>query len=245
MINKTYFFSILFVVFGLLLFNAVNYPKALQFFFPQKVWAHRVNSIIKLEETIKHFRGHELDVVFENGIFDVNHPPAESIGLSLHQYWNSLEEPNAFNFWLDVKNLSHSNCFFASKKLDSIVNILGIKKERIIVESPNFEFLEPFNNFGYKTAVYLPGNLNKMVSDSLALLIPQVASNIKNKPKIYLSFPIEDYQIVRENFPNRKKILWHTRGAHDFNIKLKVWQALFDQQVEVVLLPFNSAKGNR
>jgi hypothetical protein len=62
-----------------------------------KVWAHRVNSIEKLAQTGALYSGVELDLVFvdegEAAFFDVNHPPAPSIGLSLDAYLSSVERP--------------------------------------------------------------------------------------------------------------------------------------------------------
>ena len=51
--------------------------------FPEKVWAHRVNTKIKLAEAADKFTGVQLDIVINKDNFDVNHPPVESIDLSL------------------------------------------------------------------------------------------------------------------------------------------------------------------
>ena len=78
----------------------------------EKIWAHRVNSLGKLQLAKKKFSGVELDIVFaeKNGqwYFDVNHPPYESIALSLDEYFASLDNPNQLKLWLDFKNLSKS-----------------------------------------------------------------------------------------------------------------------------------------
>ena len=85
---RLYIFLFIFCVISFLLYVAYYSNRILFYGYEHKIWAHRVNSIEKLKETISCFEGVELDVVYiEDGdFFDVNHPPAESIGLSLDEY---------------------------------------------------------------------------------------------------------------------------------------------------------------
>ena len=50
-----------------------------------KVWLHRVNSVERAVRMAKQYRGMEIDVMYDSAAdaFDVGHPPAPSIGLSL------------------------------------------------------------------------------------------------------------------------------------------------------------------
>jgi heptose-I-phosphate ethanolaminephosphotransferase len=125
-----------------------------------KVWAHRVNSIKKLEESGATFSGVELDLVFveEDGasFFDVNHPPADSIGLSLDDYLASRREPGSLRYWLDVKNLSDANEEGALARLRWLVDHHGLSHDRLIVESPTFSSLGRFSGDGFRTSYYLP-----------------------------------------------------------------------------------------
>lgn len=51
--------------------------------FSQKVWAHKTNSLIGLENAANTFVGIELDIVFNSDLnqFEVNHPPDPSVNL--------------------------------------------------------------------------------------------------------------------------------------------------------------------
>ena len=87
MLNKNkskIFVAIILIV--LLCFLIVNFQmKIFQSVYSSKVWAHRVNSIEKYQEARDIFSGIELDLMFDvaSNTFDVNHPPAKSINLSL------------------------------------------------------------------------------------------------------------------------------------------------------------------
>ena len=80
-------------VFVLLIAYKLN-PYRLQFIgHYDKIWAHRVNSTEKLESAIQYFNGVELDVFYDSNTnkFDVNHPPAKSIGLDFQTYLSNIE----------------------------------------------------------------------------------------------------------------------------------------------------------
>src|SRR5690349_3170954 len=93
------------------------------FVFRKKVWAHRVNSIEKKKEIGDKFSGIELDLVYNKttGIFDVNHPPAASINLSLADYLKADLNTNR-GYWFDFKNLEEDNVQAACHTMDSIVS---------------------------------------------------------------------------------------------------------------------------
>jgi len=92
-----------FIFLGLLAWIIFYSNGVLKLVFNEKIWIHRVNSIEKLGEVQADFYGVELDVVFLDSLneFDVNHPPAESINLSLFEYLSTIKENKKLHFWLD------------------------------------------------------------------------------------------------------------------------------------------------
>ncbi|MCP4548685.1 MAG: hypothetical protein GY835_19685, partial [bacterium] len=126
--------------------------------FRERIWPHRVNSIGKLREVTRIFRGLELDVVFleEENRFDVNHPPAPSIGLTLESFWAAVGTPSPYGFWLDFKNLSAQNHRAALDRLAALADRFELTREAVIVESQQPLLLDAFGKAGFSTSYYLP-----------------------------------------------------------------------------------------
>ena len=128
----------LFLLFCSFVVIVINYQNELLLkLFPEKIWVHRVNFIDKLQEINTKFSGVEVDVIFieDKNIFDVNHPPAQSIDLSLFKYLSSIKLTSNNSFWIDFKNLSEDNMENSCLKLDSICKELKLNREQFIIES--------------------------------------------------------------------------------------------------------------
>lgn len=126
----------------------------------EKLWAHRVDSLGKLNEAAPIFSGVELDLVFEpsgySGTFDVNHPPVESIHLSLEQYLSHADRFDNLHFWFDIKNLSVSNVGAARYRLEELIERYRLGN-RVIIESTNPDALSELASLnGAVTSFYLP-----------------------------------------------------------------------------------------
>jgi len=251
--NKLKFLITIVILFYLVL-NFQN--KIFQALFSSKIWAHRVNSIEKYQETYDVFSGIELDLVFNstNNSFDVNHPPAKSINLSLFDFLKTKKNYTDFGIWLDYKNLNELNYQQSANKLDSIVKTLNINPETIIVESSKPFFLEAFSNKNFKTSYYLPSNINDFKNDSL-LKQSQLIKNLTNSNKIdFISSNIKDYTFMKKNFPNSKILTWITNDPpkikNYYSLKRSIthfkrnYTALSDQNVEVILYRFDSKTKN-
>ena len=208
----------------------------------EKIWVHRTNSRGILAEVNHTYAGVETDVDFFDslGKFDINHPPAQSIGLDLYDFLKANNNKN-LKFWLDMKNLRVENDSIEFSKLDSIVNLLGYHPENFIIESgdPSSTFI--FLQHGYKTSYYLhwPG-LYTLGKKELNLKLASISKNIKEHPTTYISSPWWDYQILKENFPDKEKLLWFAVAELPFSnfvqkhlYRLKVAK---DPKVKVILM---------
>lgn len=231
--------------------------KIFQVLYSSKIWAHRVNSIEKFQEAHDIYSGIELDLVFNsiNNKFDVNHPPAKSINLSLIDFLKTKKNYSDFGIWLDFKNLNESNYQQSANKLDSIVKALNINPETIIVESPKPLFLESFSSKKFKTSYYLPSNINDYKKDSL-LKQSQLIDKLTSTNKIdFISSDIKDYAFMKKSFPNSKILTWITNDPpkikNYYSLKRSIihfkrnYSALNDQDAEVILFRFDSKTKNR
>lgn len=224
-----------------------------------KTWMHRVNSTTKLKEVSqKGFKGIEVDVVFldQKSTFDVNHPPAKSIDLSLSDYLNSLDDAKDHQFWIDFKNLTAMNTFRSVSRLDSICTILQLKKDHFIIESDKPQFLKTFENSGYKTSYYLPNSLCSLPADEQLKGVNEMTSNIEAYATDYISLDKCNYALIAEKFPNKPKLLWSfpyssrliinpmslIKLPKQIALKRKL---LADTNVEVVLFKYTAKEGNR
>lgn len=122
----------------------------------QKRWIHRANSIKKAKIALATYPGVEVDVVFEDGAFDVRHDTfGTPSGLTLDAYFSTLSEyPEAF-YWLDLKNLRFWNDDAALERMTKILKKHGLI-ERAIVESQNISGLARMSRAGIKTSYWFP-----------------------------------------------------------------------------------------
>ena len=221
--------------------------------FRQRVWAHRVNSVGKLEEVSGLFEGLELDLVWQTdtGVFDVNHPPAPSIGLSLESYFSSIEEPAKHRYWLDFKNLDSANQSESLKRLKELARRFAIPQGNLVVESTSPELLLPFKQAGFYTSYYLPTDFLRTVADtSNDQLTEQEKQEIARIAQRAISTQVDGvstyaqaYDFVVQNLPKTLDILlWDIELEHHRAHHLKrinTW--LEDPRVKVILVKFASA----
>lgn len=208
----------------------------------EKIWVHRVNSIERLFELKDKFYGVELDVFFLDSLnkFDVNHPPAKSIDLSLEKYLESVSDNKSLSFWLDFKNLKTENQENSLKHLNYLSNKFSIKRNNFIVESGNVSLLNLFSKNSYQVSYYIhwPG-LYTLSNIKLKEKIKSLKKELnEHSYKKFLSSDFRDYKILRDNFPDYEILLWLN---DDFGKKekikdrLQLYKMLNDKNVKVIL----------
>lgn len=206
--NKILTFILLITIVGLVyIFN----PYKLEYTgYQSKVWAHRVNSIEKLNYSQKFYQGVELDLVFDfaTKTFDVNHPPANSIDLNLDTYFSNIKDKQLM-LWLDFKNLSETNAEISSVILDQLAKKHSLKKENILVESTGIHNLQVFKNKGFKTSFYLPQLINLTKERNLEQRIDSIKQLLIKYPTTGVSCNVNAYDVVNLYFKEEKKYLWY------------------------------------
>ena len=89
--KKIVFILVLMVAVAVYIFN----PYKLEYAgYQSKVWAHRVNSLEKLNYTQKFYQGIELDLVFDSisNTFDVKKKKKKSANLNLDTYFSKIND---------------------------------------------------------------------------------------------------------------------------------------------------------
>ena len=123
---------------------------------PNKFWAHQVNDPAKAPSMLERFPGIELDVVFEDGVFDVRHnPDDDSSDTNLDDYFSQIASPENHYYWIDLKNLSLWNGSDARNRMAIILEKYNLEKN-CIVESTNEDELSLFSEQGIATSYWIP-----------------------------------------------------------------------------------------
>jgi heptose-I-phosphate ethanolaminephosphotransferase len=209
--------------------------------FENRLWCHRVNGIDRLNEAKKHFSGFEIDVVYQvEGWFDVNHPPAESIGLRLKQLIKSTLQPSKYNYWLDMKNLTVENSPNASKKLLTIAEEYNCK-ENIIVESACLSCLKEFDELGFKTAYYLPF-LHDLSEGELYDELTRIENEMKVFQPSVITQERDGYVLLKKHFPYCHILSWDTQTEFTDASQLKNTQLFIttEKRLKVLLIRYDS-----
>jgi heptose-I-phosphate ethanolaminephosphotransferase len=210
-----------------------------------KLWAHRINNLEKLEKAIKIFSGVELDVVFkrEGGkmYFDVYHPPSDSIGLSLERYFDAASSFPHLRFWLDLKNLSPDNKHDAFNRLNHLIKKYDLRK-RIILESKKYSNLDIFTESGIYTSYYLPKiKVDEISEEEKKNKTKNLIKNITSANIRAISYTGYMYEYVKECiFPrtnNIEMLTWFTsKNIHNKDDAAFLQKIVNDKDIRVVVV---------
>jgi hypothetical protein len=226
---------------GILLFWLYKHsPRKIEFLgHYNKIGAHRVNTLEKLESSLANFDAIELDVVYiaESNILDVHHPPAPSAGLTFEKYVAALGNNHPF-IWLDIKNLDEHTAEMILQKLNGILSQKQYPRHKVLIETRFPEKLVLFAAAGYKTSYYLQQNLHTLKDETLSSAIQKIDATLKSQPKLGISTEHFDYEIVKEYFPKTTKYFWCIRHSK-FGDYTLVRTILKDDTVALMLTRYN------
>lgn len=209
--------------------------------YPDKLWLHRCNSILKYEEQKSLYPHVELDlVVRENGVMDITHDTHTTYGLPLDSFFSHLSTHKAKSrLWLDVKNLNAENQAFFAQQIDSLCHAHHINRDRLIIESRDTAALRPLTAHGFYTSYYVsfskPSRLNDAAVDSCLHLLQDICDS---HSVCALSFPGWWYGPIKKG-PNRSIDLlsWEHRTTQwEFLFLPYHRKMLHDPQLKVILL---------
>ena len=158
--------------------------------YPDKLWLHRCNSLEKWDENEDTYPNVEVDVVFRaDGRLDVTHDEDKSFGLSLGSYFERMQDDES-RIWIDLKNLNPDNDDRILFILNNILRQYDIDKDRIILESRDWEALHTFSRERYYTSYYVdfpsPSKLDEEEEDSCIRRLREV---IDRRTVSAISFP--------------------------------------------------------
>jgi len=210
--------------------------------FTAKILCHRVNGIDRLNEVKEHFDGFEIDLMYgSSGKFDVNHPPAKSIGLSLIDLMASLKNPSDYYYWLDIKNLDSTNAQEAATRLYEIC-ISNSCLKNVVVESNHHYSLSLFDGYGFRTSLYLPP-FQKLTEESIKTSVDSIANLFSDYAPSAISQEYGLYPILNAYFPACDKLTWDLQYDWKDEKDRKVLESILgkDEKLKVILVRYETS----
>ncbi len=207
------------------------YPK-------QKMWAHRVNDTITLQQKELLFDGIETDIYYSsssNEIF-VCHNDEDTInGLTLNMWFDALKEPQNHYYWLDVKNLTYQNADLIAEQILKITQKHNIKN-KIFVESYNTYALKKVKRNDFRTLLWVE-NLNwKDIDTSTWYAITKKAIDSVQPNAISCEYGM--FPLLCDTFPDIDVHFWHT-PANESTENITFTKEMCDKKnVKVVLVDY-------
>jgi hypothetical protein len=207
----------------------------------EKVWAHRVNDLPKLESAQNSFAGIELDLTYlpqKNKLAVYHAGISTADDLYFEEYIEHIDNKN-LGLWLDIKNLNRKNVLDVFQQVENAVNSSFYKdnKDKILVESNKPNLLNPFLKFGYRASFYLPQNLPQNTKPLQGL----IQESLQKNKGMELSGYYKTYPFLKEHFPEAPKNLWILTSTYDpetiKNYDL-IRGLLNDSTVKNVLIPY-------
>lgn len=207
--------------------------------FPVKVWLHRVNSVERAVHMAKEYRGMEIDVMYDSAAdsFDVGHPPAPSIGLSLDRLFAAVPDVASHYFWIDFRNLTDANARAACARLTAIARKHGIVSH-MIVESVHPTALACFTDSGFYTSYYLFSEvgLPAMNIEQRAAYYEEVKAGLAASNVNALSMSYESLPFVDRYFPDADVLLWYRDRSRNLRYYATLAYLEARSRVQVILI---------
>lgn len=206
--------------------------------YKDKLWLHRCNSLEKFIEQRADYPNIEIDIVFrEDGHFDVTHDLPVTFGLPLDSFF--AHPANHGKMWLDIKNISDTNCSGVLAELERLVELYGVAKERLIIESSSWRQLSYLTDAGYYTSYYFPvGDPAKLSLSERNHAIEELKMVTSEGNFKAVSFPYWWYERVSRAISNTNHDLltWRHRSTQYEFLLTGGFSMLSDERLKVILV---------
>lgn len=180
-------------------------------FSPNKVWAHRVNTLEEVEKKHQLFDGMEIDLIYSRHLnnFYVTHNEIDTLnGVLLDEWIKYIPNFEKNWFWLDMKNLNKKNADEIAALLVEILNKYGVF-HKTICESKNVKALATLQKNGLAICYWINSDVSfrKITGDKLWK--KRIERKIKRlRPNALSSFSWM-HPLLDSSFPNENILYWN------------------------------------
>ena len=176
-----------------------------------KAWVKGVNTAALAATLDSNTNGIEMDVYFDTlkNTFFVYHDSDNLSTVTIDEIFSGMKKNDAkWSVWIDFKNL------FKYNGQQSLQHLLELKRKyhlekRMLVESPNLEFLQPFCDSGFFTSYYVPFfNPYNETEQQLIGRVDSIAANLKKYKVSALSGYYFQMPFLKKFFPVFPLLTW-------------------------------------
>lgn len=129
----------------------------------------------------------------------MTHDIDTSFNLSIEPYFGYIQQ-NGGKLWLDIKNLDLQNVSAMLTHLADLTSRYDIDKERLIIESRNWQALQRFTEERYYTSLYIGWeNPSRLEFEEIDSYMDKLRKAVDHKIVHALSFPGWWYSTIKEN----------------------------------------------
>jgi heptose-I-phosphate ethanolaminephosphotransferase len=206
--------------------------------FPSKLWVHRVNTIERAQILLESFPGIEIDVIYDSssGVFDVRHRDIPSIGLTLREYFEVIEQQYRPLYWIDIKNLNSRNELDQFKRLEWLDAEYDLKN-RLVVESPNASSLQRFTESGFNTSYYLPHfDVESATAEVIKDWVRAVKQAVSRTSVHAISADYTMYPLIEKYFNDADALLWASLRYDKASHRKKIEEIINKPRIKVLLV---------
>lgn len=207
------------------------------------LWRHRVNTTEELLQYSAIFKGIEFDVNYDNDekLLYVSHDIDSSVTLTLEEYFKAIPQNSDMYFWMDIKNLSPSNCEIIAEHILNLLSKLKLEK-KVICESYDAESLAVLHNKGLFTSYWIPhpegGDYSLLENEDVRNDITnKILNNLKKCKHNAISSSYEMLPLIKEKLPNCTTHIW-TNGLETEEDKQLIEQFAGNDNVKIVLIDY-------
>ncbi len=201
-------------------------------------WLHSVSILEKFKIYQQQYENFEVSVVCKNsGSLEAISSDNDKTNIKLEGFFSEMRNNNV-HLWIDLKNINEENKVFICEKLDSLCAIYEVEKQRLVIETRDWQSLSYLTSHNFYTSFFLDINA-KDFNEEEAMLYGKMLREITDKGYVKaLSFYSENYSFVRNlDIQNIDLMRWEDKKQ---NKKLPVYYRSCrlddDENVKVILM---------
>lgn len=214
--------------------------KESSFLFADRTWVHRVNGVERYRELQGHFKGFEIDLVYDGKDVLVGHPGANHKPIPIKSFFQTIQpERNTF-WWCDLKNFSTDNSVAILKEITGICAAFNLDQTAFLLETTSPKLVSIIEKNGFYASYYLP-DMSRMNLDNRESTLQEIKNVVAQNEIKMISQSVENYTLMKAHFPDLKKALWFLTMEYNEENRKRVNTVLKnDSTIQIALVNYPS-----
>lgn len=206
------------------------------FLFRDKIWVHRVNGVERFREVQDSFRGFEIDLIYSGQEIMVGHPGSKKATIPIWSFFQAISAESDTYWWCDLKNMNSENADVILSGIIEICQEFGLNQTFLLLETTSPDMVPLIEDRGFYASYYL-SDLSIMNLDDRNKALKDINSSVVRYRIKMISQSIENYSLMKENFPELNKAIWFLTMKYNKENQARVNAVLNqDPTVQVALV---------